>query len=401
MTQKLYLNDSYLRKIYATVIEQTEVKGKQGIILDQTVFFPTSGGQPHDTGTINNRSVVDVFEDQRKKIVHLLEASINGVRVEGRINWTRRFDHMQQHTGQHILSQACRKICKADTLSFHLGEKSATIDLNQSGFSNERITSVETLVNQIIYENRPITCHIVHKGELNRFPVQKMPTIAENIRVIEIKNFDYTPCGGTHCSKTGEVGILKIGRHENYKGGTRIHFVCGYRALKDYQKKAEILKQVCNPMSIGEADLYENIQKSNNDLKTLHLEYVKLKRQVLEYEARTLHSERNKFGEFNIIKKIFQDRDQKDIKILAQTALEIFPETIILFGVRTKGKVTMLFWRSEELSCDMGQLMQMSCTIINGHGGGQPQQAQGGGHNVDKLEEALQCAIDTLAKKQY
>ena len=401
MTQKLYLDDSYLCEFHSSVIERTDVNGRPGVILDRTIFYPTSGGQPHDTGEINDSSVIDVFEDQHHRIVHLLKTPFSGVRIEGRLNWTRRFDHMQQHTGQHMLSQAFLKICKADTISFHLGKKSATIDLNESGFGKEKISSVETLVNQIIYENRPIDSHIVSKDKLNQFPLRNIPTTELSIRVIEINNFDFTPCGGTHCSQTGEVGILKIDRYENYKGGTRVHFVCGFRAFEDYQKKSEILKQVCNSISIGESDLNRSIQKTIDDLKSLRWEHDKLKKQVLEYEAQTLLSERHKFGEFNIIKKIFINRDRKDIKILAEKALKVFPETIILFGTKTGGKAALLFLRSEELSYDMQQLMQIACMSINGQGGGHPQSAQGGGPKVEKLEEALQRAVDAIKKAPH
>ena len=398
MTQKLYLDDSYLRECQSSIVDRTDVNGKPGVILDRTIFYPTSGGQPHDTGTINESSVIDVFEDQHHRIVHLLKTPFSGVRIQGRLNWTRRFDHMQQHTGQHILSQAFLKICNADTISFHLGEKSATIDLNQSGFSKERGSSVETLVNHIIYENRQINSHIVSKDKLNQFPLRNIPTAELNIRVIEIENFDYTPCGGTHCTQTGEVGILKIDRYENYKGGTRVHFICGFRAFEDYQKKAEILKQVCSSISIGEADLHRTIQKSIDDLKRLRWEHDKLKKYVLEYEAQNLLSERHKLGEISIIKKIFINRDQKDIKLLAEKALKVFPETIILFGAKNGGKAALLFLRSEELDYDMQQLMQIACMSINGNGGGHPQRAQGGGPKADNLEEALQRAVDALEK---
>ena len=184
MTRKLYLEDPYLRTFYSKVIEQRDINGKPGVILKQTAFYPTSGGQPHDTGTINGIAVVDVFEDANQSIVHLLEEPVNSIRIEGNISWERRFDHMQQHTGQHLLSQAFMKTCNADTISFHLGENSSTIDLNQSGFNLETITSIENLANQIIYENRKVIGHIVGKNELNRFPVRKLPTVEKNIRII-------------------------------------------------------------------------------------------------------------------------------------------------------------------------------------------------------------------------
>jgi alanyl-tRNA synthetase len=394
MTKKLYLDDPYLLSCSSEVVGQTQVDGKPGIILDQTIFYPTSGGQPHDTGTINNVAVVDVFEDENRQIVHLLEKPISAIEVEATINWERRFDHMQQHTGQHVLSQAFVKAWDADTLSFHLGEKSASIDLNRPGLTIETITTVEQLTNRIIFENRAVIGHMVAKNELKQFPVRGLPTVEENIRILEIKDYDYSPCGGTHCANTGEIGIVKIRRHENHKGGTRIHFVCGFRALKDYQEKAEILKNLCRAMSCAEADLAQNITKMKDDLKALMAERDHLNKILLNYEADALFSEGKSQKEIHLIKSVFEDRNQKEVKLLAKKILEKHPDTVILFGIKASGKAQLLFQRSEELAFDMGQLMEMACAVINGRGGGRPQQAQGGGSDVGKLEEALQGAED-------
>jgi alanyl-tRNA synthetase len=398
MTVKLYLEDQYRQNFSSKVIEQTEIDGKPGVVLEQTLFYPTSGGQPHDTGTLNEVPVIDVFEDEGRRVVHLLKEPVEGSAVEGRINWQRRFDHMQQHTGQHLLSQAFIKICHAETLSFHLGDASATLDVNQAGLSSETIAFVEDLASRIIYENREVRCHMVAKSELDRYPVRKPPSVEEDIRIVEIKDFDYSPCGGTHCSRTGEIGIIKIRRSENYKGGSRIHFLCGFRALKDFQNKSAIIKQIGDSLSSGEDDLPQNIQKIQDELKRLRWEHNRLKKQFLNYESRALISACRKLGNINVVEKIFEDRDPQDLKILAQSVLENLPNTVILFGSKAQGKASLLFLRSEELSFDMGQLMQAACVIIRGRGGGRPQQAQGGGSAVDKLEEALGCAGSLLPR---
>jgi alanyl-tRNA synthetase len=398
MTKKLYLDDPYLLSCSSEVSGQTQVDGKPGIILDQTVFYPTSGGQPHDTGTINNVAVVDVLEDENKQIVHLLEKPISALEIEATINWERRFDHMQQHTGQHVLSQAFVKAWDADTLSFHLGEKSASIDLIPPGLTAETITTVEQLANRIIFENRAVIGRMVGQNELKQFPVRGVPSVEENIRILEIKDYDYSPCGGTHCAKTGEIGIVKIRRHENYKGGTRVHFVCGFRALKDYQEKAEILKNLSGAMSAAEVDLPQNITKMKNDLKALMGERDHLNKILLNYEADALFSESKSQKQIHLIKSVFEDRNQKEVKLLAKKILEKYPDIVILFGIKAAGKAQLLFHRSEELAFNMGELMETACAVINGRGGGRPQQAQGGGSDVGKLEEALQGAEDMLFK---
>lgn len=399
MTVKLYLEDPYRQNFSAEVIERFEIDGKPAVVLDQSLFYPTSGGQPHDTGTLNDVPVVDVFEDGRRQVVHLLQGQVAGPEVEGRINWTRRFDHMQQHTGQHLLSQAFIKICDAATLSFHLGDESCTLDVDQAGLDSRTIAAVEDLANRIVCENREVRFHMVAKSELDRYPVRKPPAVEHDIRIIEIEDFDYSPCGGTHCSRTGEIGLIKIRRHENYKGGSRIHFLCGFRSLEDYRNKTAILRQIGDALSSGEGDLPQNIQKMQDELKRLVWEHNHLKKQLLRYESRELSSKCRKLGHINVVEKIFEDRNPRELKLLGQLVLENLPDTVVLFGSKAAGKASLFFQRSEELDIDMGKLMQAACTVINGHGGGRPQQAQGGGSEVDKLEEALRSAGDLLTSR--
>jgi alanyl-tRNA synthetase len=396
MTKKLYLEDPYLLSCTSEVVGRTRIDGKQGIILDRTVFYPTSGGQPHDTGRINDVPVVDVFEDENKQIVHLLEKQVNASEVETIIDWERRFDHMQQHTGQHILSQAFVKSCNADTLSFHMGEKSATIDLNRSGLTLENINKVERLANRIIYENREVIGHMVGKNELNQFPVRGVTNVEEDIRILEIRDYDYSPCGGTHCSRTGEIGIIKISRCENYKSGKRVHFVCGSRALKDFQEKAGILRILSQALSCARSDLPQNITKLKDDLKALMRERNDLNKRSLNYEADSLFSQAKQQAGIFLIKKIFKDRHQKDIKLLANKIMEKSDNTIILFGIKAEGKAQLLFQCSEGLAFDMGKLMKTACAVINGIGGGRPRQAQGGGPDGEKLADAIQNAEDAI-----
>jgi alanyl-tRNA synthetase len=398
MAGKLYLDDAYLKQCFSEVIKRTQIHSKVGVILNQTVFYPTSGGQPHDTGTINGVDVIDVLVDQNQQIVHLLDKPLKSSRVACEINWERRFDHMQQHTGQHILSQALLETKGADTISFHLGEQTSTIDVNQSGLTPAAIFNVERLANRVIFENRDIIGHVVNKSQIHRFPIRKLPTVEDHIRILEIKDFDYSPCGGTHCSKTGEIGILKISRHENYKGGTRLYFVCGFRALQDYQEKSEILTQLSRALSTVEADIPHNITKLKEDLKALTRERDDLNKILLNYEADSLFPEGRKHAGIHLVKKIFNNRHQKEIKLLAKKIVEKSPHTVILFGIKTERDAQLLFQCAEELAFDMVQLMETACSAIDGRGGGRPQLAQGGGPALEKLEEALQTAENMLLK---
>ena len=398
MTIKLYLNDPYLQHCTAKMIQQTQVDEKPGIILDQTIFYPTSGGQPHDTGTLNRVAVIDVIEDSNHQTIHVLEKPLEDSQVECEINWERRFDHMQQHTGQHILSQALLKTVGAETISFHLGEQGSTIDINQAGLALDAVISVERFANSIIFENRDIIGHVVGKSEIHRFPIRKPPTVDDHIRIVEIKNFDYSPCGGTHCSRTGEIGILKIRRHENYKGDTRIHFVCGFRAAKDYQDKTEILKQLTTAMSAAETDLSQNILKLKDDLKARRKERDDLKRQLLDYEADSLYAKSTQQAGIHLIKTIFDDRHPKEINLLAKKIASMYPDAVALFGIKSKANAQLIFHCSQKLAFDMGQLMETASSTIKGRGGGCREQAQGGGPLIERLEDALQVAEDGLFK---
>ena len=399
MTTKLYYSDSYLQKFSSKVQKSTLIDDKPAIFLEQTAFYPTSGGQPYDTGTINDIEVLDVYENESNDIVHILKQPLEDRDGVGRIDWERRFDHMQQHTGQHLLSQAFIKKCNADTISFYMGDESATLDLNHAGFSADTIFAVEEFTNRIIYENRPVIGHIISKNELDQFPVRKPASIEDNIRIIEIENFDYSPCGGTHCSRTGEIGVVKISRHENYKEGTRIHFKCGIRALRDYQEKSKILKQIGEHLSTGEPELYRNIKKLQHELKSLRREHGDLKDQYLDHEAKAIFAERNDLENLDIISKVFTDRDPKELELLAQKLVQYGADTVVLFGTKAGGKASLLFLRSEAIPIDMGKLMQQACAVIGGRGGGRPEQAQGGGPAADKLEIALENAFEEILKK--
>jgi len=398
MTTKLYYDNPYQQNFSAQVIGHTTFKGQPAILLDQTAFYPTSGGQPHDTGTLNGVPVIDVFEDEQQQIVHVLAQVLDTDRVEGKIDWTRRFDHIQQHTGQHLLSQAVLQVCGAETVSFHLGEDLSTIDVNQAEINAVALTAVENLANQVIYDNRHVIAHVVSQEEVQQFPVRKWPTVEDRIRIIEIRNFDYSPCGGTHCARTGEIGVITIKKWEHNKGGTRMHFVCGWRALRDYQQKTIIVRNLSKAFSTGEAELVQIVTKLQDEHKTLRRSQELLNQQLLAYEAQSLLAERERHGELSVLRKIFVDRAPKDLKFLANNVLERAPETVILFGSKAEGAASLFFLRSAASAGDMHHLMQTACGIMNGRGGGQPHQAQGGGTAVEKLENALECAVAMLVK---
>lgn len=238
-TERLYYNDSHLIEFEARVIDQTErVSGWTAITLDRTAFYPTGGGQPSDTGTIGGVPVVECIDDEENGILHVIQgrAPAVGSTVQGRVDWPRRLDHMQQHTGQHILSQAFISLFNAPTHGFRVLEQSCEVDIELTIPTTEAIERAVGLANNVIWEDRAITIKEVSSNEASALPLRKEPARTGDLRLIEIEGFDLTPCGGTHAYRTGEVGIIVVRSWERAKGLTRIEFLAGNRALADYRR---------------------------------------------------------------------------------------------------------------------------------------------------------------------
>ncbi len=232
MTERLYYADSYLTEFTAALVQQERRCDRVAVVLDKTAFYPASGGQPCDTGFLGDVAVVEVEESQSGAITHILASEVPAGSLRGRIDWDRRFDHMQQHSGQHILSQAFLKTAGAGTASFHLGRETSTIDIEVARPSAEEIAAAESLASGIVFEDRPISVLNVGRQRLGELGVRKESQREGEIRVIDIEGFDRSPCGGTHVRRTGEIGLIAILSWEHYKGMTRVEFVCGARSLR-------------------------------------------------------------------------------------------------------------------------------------------------------------------------
>src|SRR5947209_10568776 len=237
-TEKLYFTDSDLLEFPATILDVQATEQAHHVILDRTAFYPTGGGQPNDTGWLDQSRVVDVFEDDAGIIHHLVEeqgALAVGQTVQGRIDRARRLDHLQQHSGQHILSQAFVQASGAETRSFHLGSSTSTIDIELQSPTADHLRAAEEIANAIVFEDRPMRVHLVNEDEARQLPLRKEAAVEGTIRVIEIDGFDWSPCGGTHARRTGQIGLIAIKGYERAKKMTRVEFVCGHRALAEYR----------------------------------------------------------------------------------------------------------------------------------------------------------------------
>jgi len=343
LTQRLYYQDSYLKEFKARILKKIKIGNQPAVILDRTAFYPTSGGQPFDKGVIQDSPVVEVVEEG-EKIIHILreeiEEDINS-EVTGRIDWERRFDHMQQHLGQHILSGALMKLWGAETVSFHLGEEVCTLDISKEKFSEEEAKKAEECANEIIFDNRLIKCYFVEgEEELNKLNLRKIPNRKEGkLRIVEVENFDLSACGGTHCRTTGEVGIIKIIKWEKRGEKIRLEFICGRRAWEDYFWKNELIKNISNKLTIKDSELSEVIDRILEERKETRKELKEFKERLQTWEARDIINEPSslKDGEMKIVKKVFEEKNFQEIRELVQKIINLNDRMVVLFGVKDAG----------------------------------------------------------------
>jgi len=423
-TERLYYNDSHLIEFEARVIDKTErVSGWTAVTLDRTAFYPTGGGQPSDTGTLNGSRVVECIDNEDEGVLHVIQgrAPEVGASVQGRVDWSRRLDHMQQHTGQHILSQAFVTLFNAPTRSFRVLEQSCEIDVDLSNPTSEIIERAVELANNVIWEDRPITIHNVTSEEAAQLPLRKDPAREGELRLIEVEGFDLTPCGGTHAHRTGEVGMIAVRHWERAKGLTRIEFVAGVRALVDYRRANKTARDVAALYSSARDDAAKLTARVLEENKELHRKLRGLEEIAARVEAEELlrDSVKSVAGAsvasndmtsvppavasgsvgIKVITKVFDNRDAESLKHLAQ-ALITHPGVIALLGSKDQVTARLMFARSADVAGDMNALMKQACAILDGRGGGKPDMAQGGGKEVAKLEAAIDLAKESLTQHQ-
>jgi alanyl-tRNA synthetase len=406
MTERLYYQDSHLTEFDARVLDVAdEGAGRISVTLDRTAFYPTGGGQPCDTGTLGEARVVECVEVEETGLVrHIIEGAAPGVgaRVEGRIDWARRLDHLQQHTGQHILSQAFVKLFDAPTRAFRMLERTSEIDVDLREPSNERIAEAVELANRIIWEDRSVRIRQVSAEEAAALPLRKDSARTGELRIIEIENFDLSPCGGTHAARTGEVGIIAVRSWERAKGLTRLEFLAGQRVLTDYRRANDTARSVAALFSAGRDDAFELTARVLEENKSLSRRLRALEEIAARVEADELIGAAQFVGDdgglhTRIVTREFTDRDAESLKRLALSIIAR-PGLIALLGSRdTDGRAARLvFARSADAQGDMNALIRESCALLEGRGGGRPDLAQGGGTNVEKLTTALETATSRL-----
>lgn len=401
-TERLYYNDSHLVEFEARVTSVTErVSGWSAVTLDRTAFYPTGGGQPSDTGTLNGAHVVECIDAEDEGVLHVVQGDNLkvGATVRGEVDWPRRLDHIQQHTGQHILSQAFINLFNAETRSFRMLEHYSEIDVALDAPTEEKIDRAVELANRVIWEDHPVHIRQVTKEEAANLPLRKESQREGELRLIEIEGFDLTPCGGTHARATGEVGVLAARSFERAKGLTRIDFVAGDRALKDYNRANRALRAIAAMFSAGRDDALASVARLLEEHKQLMRRARSLEEIAARVEAEEIFAAARVLSvDIKLCARVFDDRDAESLKKLA-FALIANPKTIALLGSREADTARLVFARSADAPGDMNALMREACTLLEGRGGGRPDMAQGGGRLTEKLDEVVEAAIQQLTEK--
>ena len=391
MTKHLYYTNAKLCEFEAQIIERQDSERGPAIRLDRSAFYPTSGGQPHDCGTINDVAVLDVWEDENKQVWHLLAQPLEGERAWGQIDWERRFDHMQQHSGQHLLSAAFVRALEAPTTSFHLGSAESTIDLAIPDLTWGAALEVEQQVNRVVWENRPVEVHTVDQQNIKDIPLRKAPQVSGDIRVIWVPDYDASACGGTHVAQTGEIGLIKIVNLVRYKDGVRLSFLCGERARRDYQRVLSGIQATSARLSVHQDELGEAVERLQEEhketrkaLKSAHEELNLLRAEQLWQAAPQVDGIRRIIAHW-------QDRSFDEARLLA-SHLSQRPHTLALLAVSESKGLRLVCACSDDLpDLDAAAILRLAAEALGGRGGGSSTMAQGGAqlHNSDIILTAL------------
>lgn len=396
-TERLYYHDSFLYDFDARVVEALESNGRAALVLDRTAFYPTSGGQVHDLGMLmadgKQIAITEVADEEDGRILHFAAASLpSGTQVHGSVDAIRRRDHVQQHSGQHVLSAAFIRLFNMPTVSFHMGEESCTIDLETAGLSAAQAQKAELLANEVIAEDRPVSIRFVPLEEARQLGLRKLPPKQTgDLRLIDISEFDLTACGGTHVRATGQVGSLLLRKIEKVKQGVRVEFVCGLRAVSTARRDYTTLMEAAALYSSHIYDVPQQVRKSLEETKAAGKAQHKLLEELAELYAERLLAQ--SVGSPQVIAQFFPDRDATFIKLLAQK-LTAAQSAVIALLASGAGQPTLVFAQTPGQKSNMGQLMKDAIAQVGGRGGGSADMAQGGlpagGADSAQIETLLQ-----------
>jgi alanyl-tRNA synthetase len=394
MTTRLYYAEPYRTTFDAVVTSCATIDDKPHVVLDQTAFYPTSGGQPYDTGELGDARVLDVIDREDGEIAHVLDRALDaGTPVRGSIDWTRRFDHMQQHTGQHVLSAAFDHLLEARTESFHLGTSSSTIDLGRE-VSAADIAAAEDEANRIVWEDRPVAIRFATPEEAAAMPLRKEPTRTGPLRLIAVEDYDLSACGGTHVARTGAIGIIAIGSAEKFRGGTRVEFLCGGRALARFRGWRDAFAATQRLLSVSPAELPAGIERLQAEGKALQRTLRTLQEQLASHEAARLVARGERGADQVVVVEALDGWDASGLKAIAAAAAAAEPRAAIaLFSASSPALVVVA--KGKEAKADAAAILKSLVSRFGGKGGGKPDLAQGGGLNAPRAD-ILSAAAELL-----
>jgi alanyl-tRNA synthetase len=418
MVNRLYYNDSFQTDFDAVVADIRLVSRTGGealwqIALDRSAFYPTSGGQPFDTGRLSATSrtgavleipIDEVEEDASGEVWHLTSKPLAaGTAVHASIDWERRLDHMQQHSGQHLLSAIFSRELSAHTVSFHLGEESSTIDLSTASIAHASLERIELLANRMIAENRQVSVRTVGPDEAKALlaagELRKLPERKGDIRLIEIAGIDLNACGGTHVRSTGQIGGLLLRSVEKVRGGLRVEFVCGLRAVATARRDFALLTQAASALSVGRADVQQSIERLLAEAKHAAKERQKLREELARYEADDLLASGRIEDGLAIVRRRFAEHDAEYVKLLASKLSAGGKPLLALLASTQQEPASVVMARGGELKFSCGELMKAALAELGLRGGGSPTLAQGQVSSAaldslfDKLEESARVGM--------
>jgi alanyl-tRNA synthetase len=399
MTERLYYTDPYLREFDATLLDTVSHDGKTALVLDRTAFYPTSGGQPHDVGFFHDVRVLDVVDADDGRILHIVDRAPSTTALHGVIDWTRRFDHMQQHTGQHVLSAAFDRGLGARTESFHLGVEASTIDLSRELTAAE-IARAEDEANRVIWEDRPIAIRFADPGEASALKLRKESKREGTLRLIEVKDFDLSACGGTHVARTGAIGVIVIAATERFRGGSRVTFLCGGRALAGYRSLRDVVEQSGRILSVGGAELAGAVERQQAEGKELRRHLKDFQAKLAAQEADALADASTAVGLVRLASATLPGWDANGLKTIAARIAERPGHVAILVGGPAPAPIVVA--RAADVRLDAGAVLRSLVERHGGKGGGRPELAQGGGiaaPAADVVHSARELLAELLSPK--
>ncbi|HMF99106.1 MAG TPA: DHHA1 domain-containing protein [Vicinamibacterales bacterium] len=399
MTDRLYYADPYLREFDATIRRIESRGGRTSVTLDRTAFYPTSGGQPFDTGSLGPFRVVDVVDEDDGTISHVLEAASAepaapspGAVVHGAIDWPRRFDHMQQHTGQHVLSAAFERLFKIRTVSFHLGADVSTIDLGREA-SPAEIAAAEQEANRVVWDNRPVTIRFASAEEAAALPLRKEPARGGTLRLIDVAEFDLSACGGTHVSRTGAIGVIAVSRWERFRGGQRLEFVCGGRALRAFRVLRDAVTASVRLLSVLPEEVPAAVERLQLDMKEQKRTHSAQQLELARYRADEIAAAAEPIAGRQLVVRVV-DADATALKAMA-TAIASRPGFVVALFSSSSPTLAVIA-RSDGLTVSAQAVLSALVAKFGGRGGGRPELAQGGGL-VGAPEDIMSAVRDVVA----